>query len=122
MRAQAEAGVPFYAQVSYYAVHQRIEEFFRMKIQGKRYNHYRDMTNWKPFHHDAAGLDKDAGKGGKGGKGKGGKGGKGGGRGGHPPMSETQNMTVGVSFGQARQAAFEWAGARPKVRGSLTAL
>ena len=29
------------------------------------------MTNWKPFHHDAAGLDKDAGKGGKGG-GKGG--------------------------------------------------
>ena len=74
------------------------------------------MTNWKPFHHDAAGLDKDAGKG-KGGEGKGGgKGsGKGGGKGGgRPPMCETQNMTVGVSFGEARQAAFEWAGAREK--------
>ena len=47
----------------YTAVHNRIEEFFAMKIQGKRYNHYRDGTNWKPFHHDAAGLDKDAGKG-----------------------------------------------------------
>ena len=81
-----------------------------MKIQGKRYNHYRDMTNWKPFHHDAAGLDKDAGKG-KGGKGGKGGGGKGGGK---PPMCETQNMTVGVSFGEARQAAFEWAGAREK--------
>ena len=37
-----------------------------------------DLTNWKPFHHDAAGLDKDAAKGkggGKGGKGGGGKGG-----------------------------------------------
>ena len=29
-------------------------------------------------------------------------------------MCETQNMTVGVSFGEARQAAFEWAGAREK--------
>ena len=97
-KAQERGEAPMYA-----AVHKRIEEFFQMKIQGKRYNHYRDMTNWKPFHHDAAGLDKDAGKG----KGKG----KGGGR---PPMCETQNMTVGVSFGEARQAAFEWAGAREK--------
>ena len=51
-----------------------------MRIQGKRYNHYRDMTNWKPFHFDSAALNKDAGKGkGKGGGGKGG-GGKGGGK------------------------------------------
>jgi hypothetical protein len=28
-------------------------------------------------------------------------------------------MTVGVSFGEARQAAFEWAGARAKKHGSL---
>merc|ERR1712147_614314 len=95
----------------YTAVHKRIEEDFQMRIQGKRYNHYRDMTNWKPFHFDSAALNKDAGKGkGKGGGGKGG-GGKGGGR---PPMCETQNMTVGVSFGEARQAAFEWAGARER--------
>lgn len=101
-RAQQRGEAPMYT-----AVHKRIEDFFQMKIQGKRYNHYRDMTNWKPFHHDAAGLDKEAGKG-KGGKGKGGKGG------GTPPMCECQNMTVGVSFGEPRQAAFEWAGAREK--------
>jgi hypothetical protein len=111
-QAQARGEAPMYT-----AVHARIEEWFQMKIQGKRYNHYRDMTNWKPFHHDSAALDKDAGKGkgggGKGGGGKGG-GGKGGGGkgGGRPHMCESQNMTVGVSFGEARQAAFEWAGAR----------
>jgi len=104
--AQQRGEAPMYT-----AIHERIEEFFQMKIQGKRYNHYRDMTNWKPFHHDAAGLDKDTGKG-KGGKGNGG--GKGGGKGDKPPMCEVQNMTVGVSFGEARQAAFEWAGAREK--------
>lgn len=104
-KAQQRGEAPMYT-----AVHNRIEEFFQMKIEGKRYNHYRDMTNWKPFHHDAAGLDKDAGKG----KGKGD--GKGGGKGGKgkPPMCDVQNMTVGVSFGEARQAAFEWAGAREK--------
>ena len=89
----------------YTAVQKRIEEVFQMRIQGKRYNHYRDLTNWKPFHFDSAALDKDAAKG----KGKGGGGGKGGGR---PHMCESQNMTVGVSFGEARQAAFEWAGAQ----------
>ena len=98
----------------YKAVMQRIEEFFKMKIRGKRYNHYRDMTNWKPFHHDAAGLDKTKGKGGGGNGGRDGKGGGGKGKGGRPPMCEVQNMTVGVSFGEARQAAFEWAGAREK--------
>ena len=53
-----------------------------------------------------AGLDKTAGKGKGGGKG-----------GGRPPMCETQNMTVGVSFGEARQAAFEWAGTRARCSG-----
>jgi len=99
-RAQAAGKAPMYT-----AVHKRIEDFFQMKIQGKRYNHYRDMTNWKPFHHDAAGLDQTKGKG------KGGKGGKSTGKGGKSTgKCETQNMTVGVSFGEARQAAFEWAG------------
>ena len=99
-KAQDRGEAPMYT-----AVHQRIEQYFQMKIQGKRYNHYRDLTNWKPFHFDSAALNKDTGKG----KGKGGGGGgKGGGR---PHMCESQNMTVGVSFGEARQAAFEWAGA-----------
>eukprot|EP01051_Picozoa_sp_SAG22_P014732 SAG22_NODE_1830_length_3484_cov_1.448744_2_plen_596_part_00 len=103
-QAQQRGEAPMYT-----AVHERIEQYFKMKIQGKRYNHYRDMTNWKPFHHDAAGLDKSAGKG----KGKG----KGGGGGGRPPMCETQNMTVGVSFGESRQAGFEWAASRGRCSG-----
>ena len=89
--AQQRGEAPMYT-----AVHARIEEYFAMKIQGKRYNHYRDMTNWKPFHHDAAALDKK-------GRGK--------------PMHLTQNMTVGVSFGEARQAGFEWAGSRERCSG-----
>ena len=44
-QAQRRGEAPMYA-----AVHARIEEYFAMKIQGKRYNHYRDATNWKPFH------------------------------------------------------------------------
>lgn len=78
-----------------------------MKIQGKRYNHYRDMTNWKPFHHDAAALDKTAGKGKF----------KGSHNGNRPHMCMSQNMTVGVSFGEARQAGFEWAGTRERCDG-----
>eukprot|EP01050_Picozoa_sp_SAG11_P002359 SAG11_NODE_117_length_15962_cov_71.527925_12_plen_161_part_00 len=35
-------------------------------------------------------------------------------------MCETQNMTVGVSFGEARQAAFEWAGTRERCSGGGT--
>lgn len=41
-QAQQRGEAPMYT-----AVHQRIEDFFAMKIQGKRYNHYRDMSNWK---------------------------------------------------------------------------
>jgi hypothetical protein len=69
-----------------------------------RYNHYRDMTNWKPFHHDAAGLDKSMGQ-------------FHGNANSRPPMSDTQNMTVGVSFGEARQAGFEWSGTRDRCSG-----
>ena len=105
-QAQSRGEAPMYT-----AIHRRIEEFFEMQIQGKRYNHYRDLTNWKPFHHDAAGLDKDASTSGNN-NGRGRK--ERGGGGGRPPMCETQNMTVGVSFGESRQAAFEWAGGREK--------
>jgi hypothetical protein len=97
----------------YTAIHRRIEEFFEMQIQGKRYNHYRDLTNWKPFHHDAAGLDKDASSSSSGNNNGRSRKQRGGGSG-RPPMCETQNMTVGVSFGESRQAAFEWAGGREK--------
>lgn len=46
-------------------------------------NWYRDSKEWKPFHHDAAAIK--------------------------PDKAKTQNLTVGVSFGAERDAAFEHA-------------
>jgi hypothetical protein len=38
-----------------------------------RFNWYRDLKEWKPYHHDAAAVD--------------------------PRKAKTQNFTVGISFG-----------------------
>ena len=48
-----------------------------------RLNWYRDSKEWKPFHHDAAAIK--------------------------PDKARTQNLTVAVSFGAERDAAFEHA-------------
>ena len=48
-----------------------------------RLNWYRDSSEWKPFHHDAAAIK--------------------------PDKAKTQNLTVAVSFGAERDAAFEHA-------------
>ena len=52
-------------------------------LQATRLNWYRDSTEWKPFHHDAAAVK--------------------------PDKAKTQNFTVAVSFGMERDAAFEHA-------------
>ena len=54
-----------------------------MNVQATRLNWYRDTNEWKPFHHDAAAVK--------------------------PDKARTQNMTVAVSFGAERDAAFEHA-------------
>jgi hypothetical protein len=59
----------------------RIRQFFDMDIQATRFNWYRDTSQWKPFHHDAAAIK--------------------------PKQAATQNFTVAVSFGATRDAAFE---------------
>jgi hypothetical protein len=61
----------------------RISSFFGMDVQATRMNWYKDTSQWKPFHHDAAAVKKD--------------------------KAETQNFTVAVSFGATREAAFEHA-------------
>ena len=61
----------------------RIENYFNMDIKASRLNHYRDSSEWKPFHHDAAAVKKD--------------------------KAATQNFTVAVSFGLAREVAFQHA-------------
>jgi len=60
---------------------ERVREFFNMDIQATRFNWYKDTSQWKPFHHDAAAIKEK--------------------------QAATQNFTVGVSFGATRDAAFE---------------
>lgn len=61
----------------------RLEEFFRFRIESTRLNWYKDTSEWKPFHHDAAAVKAD--------------------------KAAVQNFTVAVSFGATRDAAFEHA-------------
>jgi hypothetical protein len=67
----------------------RLQKFFDMKIQATRFNWYRDTSQWKPFHHDAAAVK--------------------------PEIAAKQNFTVAVSFGTTREAAFEHAGTKTVV-------
>jgi len=66
-----------------------IAKYFEMNVKATRFNWYRDSQEWKPFHHDAAAVD--------------------------PRKAKTQNLTVGVSFGSVRDAAFQHAKARTVV-------
>lgn len=60
---------------------EKIKDFFNMKIKATRFNWYKDTSQWKPFHHDAAAVK--------------------------PHIAAKQNWTVAVSFGTERDAAFE---------------
>lgn len=59
----------------------KIEDHFNMKIKATRLNYYKDNSEWKPYHFDAAAVD--------------------------PVKSKTQNFTVGISFGSERDIAFQ---------------
>jgi cold shock CspA family protein len=58
-----------------------IQNHFNMNIKATRFNWYKNPSEWKPFHFDAAAVD--------------------------PVKSKTQNFTVGVSFGAERDIAFQ---------------
>jgi hypothetical protein len=61
----------------------RLRTYFKMDIKATRLNWYKDTSEWKPYHHDAAAID--------------------------PKKAMTQNLTIGISFGTTREAAFEHA-------------
>jgi len=61
----------------------KLAKYFKMDVKASRFNWYRDLKEWKPYHHDAAAVD--------------------------PRKAKTQNFTVGISFGSTRDAAFEHA-------------
>lgn len=71
-----------------------IATYFGMDVKATRFNWYRDSSEWKPYHHDAAAVDAD--------------------------KAMKQNFTVGVSFGLTRDAAFEHAKTRTTVEFPLT--
>lgn len=68
---------------------ERIKTFFSLSVKATRFNWYKDTSQWKPFHFDAAAVK--------------------------PEIAAIQNFTVGVSFGATRDAAFEHAGTKTVV-------
>merc|ERR1712223_567063 len=62
---------------------EKMASYFDMDVKATRLNWYRDSSEWKPFHHDAAAMKEK--------------------------FARTQNFTLGVSFGAEREAAFEHA-------------
>ncbi len=63
-----------------HAVVDKIRTYFDMDIQATRFNWYRDSSDWKPYHHDAAAMKAH--------------------------MANTQNITVAASFGAERDVSF----------------
>lgn len=59
----------------------KVQQYFNMDIKATRFNWYRDSSEWKPYHHDAAAIK--------------------------PHIAKKQNFTVGISFGAERDIAFE---------------
>ena len=62
---------------------QKVKDYFGVDVKATRFNLYEDSSQWKPFHHDAAAVK--------------------------PDKAKTQNITIGISFGLEREAAFEHA-------------
>ena len=68
---------------TFHMVLDKIRDYFQMDIAATRLNWYRDSSEWKPFHHDAAAIKED--------------------------KAQQSNLTVAISFGLEREAAFEHA-------------
>ena len=67
----------------------KLRQYFDVDVQATRFNLYENSKHWKPYHHDAAAIKKD--------------------------KADKQNITIGVSFGLEREAAFEHAKTRTVV-------
>ena len=67
----------------------KLREYFKCDVKATRFNWFSDDTQFKPLHFDAAAVD--------------------------PAKAQTQNITIGVSFGGTRDVLFENAKTRTKV-------
>lgn len=68
---------------------EKMKNFFDMDVKATRFNLYKDNSEWKPYHHDAAAIDER--------------------------KAKTQNLTVGVTFGSTRTASFQHAKTKTRV-------
>ena len=73
---------------------EKIETYFHFKIKSTRLNWYKNTTDWKPYHHDAAAIKEN--------------------------IAKNQNFTIGVSFGHTRSIAFEHAKTRTTISIPMT--
>ena len=73
---------------------EKMKDFFDMDVKATRFNLYKDNSEWKPYHHDAAAIDQR--------------------------KAKTQNFTVGVTFGSTRTASFQHATSKTRVDFPLT--
>lgn len=58
-----------------------LAKYFEMDVKASRFNLYKDNTEWKPYHRDAAAIK--------------------------PDKARTQNITVALSLGATRSASFQ---------------
>ncbi len=65
------------------AVIERLTSYFKIDPKATRLNWFSDKNEWKPYHFDAAAVD--------------------------PEKAKVQNFTIGVSFGDTREASFQHA-------------
>ena len=87
MRIEAKKFLVFnFPYYNFSWVVEKMAAYFDMDVKATRLNWYRDSSEWKPFHHDAAAMKEK--------------------------FARTQNFTLGVSFGAERDAAFEHAQVR----------
>lgn len=73
---------------------ERLRKYFKIDVKATRLNWFSDKNEWKPYHFDAAAVD--------------------------PEKAKVQNFTVGVSFGDTREASFQHAKTKTTVNFPLT--
>ena len=70
-------------------IFKKVADYFDMEVKATRFNWYKDNSDYKPLHHDAAALN--------------------------PQKAKTQNLTVGINFGATRTARFQIDSTKTKI-------
>jgi hypothetical protein len=66
---------------TFISIIEKMRSYLDVDVKATRFNYYKDNSDWKPYHRDAAAIDERKGK--------------------------TQNITIGMTFGSTRTASFQ---------------